>query len=75
MRRLGRPIDSSDVVSCVLEIAELPHGFGARRIGAHTKGAELLDAHVEMKAQLLVDIVADVASRPPRQPKETPRHG
>ena len=74
MRRLGRPIDSSDVVACILEIAELTHGFGARRVGAHAKGAELLDAHVEVESQLLVDILANVTTRPPWQTKETAGH-
>ena len=61
-------------MSCVLEIAELSHCLDARRVGRETEAAQLVDAHIEMESQLVVDIVADLTARPPRKAKQSPRH-
>src|SRR5207244_4017444 len=74
MCRLGRAIDGGDVVARVLEIAELTHRLGAGRVRREAERAQLLDAHVEVEAELLVDVVADLAARSPRESEETPAH-
>ena len=42
----------------------------ARRVGRMAERDEAVDAHVEVKAQLLVDVVANLSRGSPGQPKE-----
>ena len=41
------------------EIAELPQRFAARLVGRQAAGLQLLDAHLEVDAQFLVDLGPD----------------
>ena len=70
LRGFDVAIDGADVAARVVEVAEFLHGLRASRVGRVPERDERLDAHVEMKAELLVDVVADLPGGAPREAKE-----
>jgi hypothetical protein len=63
-------IDRADIASSVVDVSEFANGLGASRLHGIAQREEPFDAHVEMKAELLVDIGTNLPSAPPRQSKE-----
>ena len=54
-------------------MAQSRHGFAVQslpEVESGVEGNEAIDAHVEVKAELLVDVVANLPGGSPRQSKE-----
>ena len=70
LRGFDVAIDGADVAARVVEVSEFADGLSASRVGRVPERDEGVDAHVEMKAELLVDVVANLPRGAPRQSKE-----
>ena len=63
LRGFDVAIDRADIAACVVQISEFADGLRARGVAAMRRARRAVDAHVEVKAELFVDVVADLPRR------------
>ncbi len=68
-------IDVSDVAARVVHVAEFVQRLLTGRVRREAGGDECVDAHVQMKAKLLVDVGADLSCAAPREAERSTRTG